>query len=73
MIASAIISRPQDLHVLEPYSDKSPLHCAIEANEPAVLDILLKSQKNLPRVNQRNHFGRTPLHTAAVLGDTLNS
>ena len=72
-LASAIKSRPQDLHILELYSEKSPLHCAIEANEPAVLEILLKSQDILPLVNQRNHFGRTPLHIAAVLSDILAS
>ena len=73
LLAAAIKSRPQDLYILEPYSEKSPLHCAIEANEPAILDILLQSQDVLPLVNQRNHFGRTPLHIAAVLGDILAS
>ena len=73
LLACAIKSRPQDLYILEPYSEKSPLHCAIEANEPAALDILLQSQDILPLVNQRNHFGRTPLHIAALLGDILAS
>ena len=73
LLAAAIESRAQDLRILEPYSEKSPLHCAIEANEPAILDILLQSQDVLPLVNQRNHFGRTPLHIAAVLGDILAS
>ena len=69
LLASAIETRPQDLQILEPHSEKSPLHCAIEANEPAILDILLKSHNILPLVSQRSHFGRTPLHTAALLGD----
>ena len=73
LLAAAIESRAHDLHILEPYSEKSPLHCAIEANEPAILDILLRFQDVLPLVNQRNHFGRTPLHIAAVLGDILAS
>lgn len=73
LLAAAIKSRARDLHILEPYSENSPLHCAIEANEPAILDILLRSQDVLPLVNQRNHFGRTPLHIAAVLGDILAS
>ena len=73
LLAAAVKSRPQDFYILEPYSEKSPLHCAIEANEPAILDILLQSQGVLPLVNQRNHFGRTPLHIAAVLGDILAS
>lgn len=72
-LASAIKTRPQDLQVLEPYWEKSPLHCAIEANEPAVLRILLEFPNIPPLVNQRNHFGRTPLHIAALLGDTLAS
>ncbi len=71
LLASAIKNRPQDLQTLEPYSQKSPLHCAIEANEPAVLQILLRLPDILLLVNQRNHFGRTPLHIAALLGDIL--
>ncbi|KAM0798970.1 ankyrin repeat-containing domain protein [Usnea florida] len=73
LLAAAIKFRAQDLHILEPYSEKSPLHCAIEDNEPAILDILLRSQEAFPLVNQRNHFGRTPLHIAAMLGDILAS
>lgn len=73
LLASALKSRLQDLSILEPYSENSALHCAIDANEPAVLDILLQSQDILPLVNQRNHFGRTPLHIAALLDDILAS
>ena len=73
LLAAAIKSRPPDLFILEPYSENSPLPCAIEANEPAILDILLQSLDVIPLLNQRNHFGRTPLHIVAVLGDILAS
>ena len=73
LLAAAIKYRARDLHILEPHSEKSPLHCAIEDNEPAILDILLRSQEIFSLVNQRNHFGRTPLHIAAMLGDILAS
>ena len=71
LLISASKIRPQELQILELCSKKSPLHCAIEARNPPILDILLKSHNLLPLVNQRNHFGRTPLHTAALLGDNL--
>lgn len=69
VIAETLKTRTQDLHVLEPYTDNSPLHCAIEASEPDVLYMLLEN-KMLP-VNDPNHFGRTPLHLAALEGDLL--
>ncbi|CAF9939508.1 hypothetical protein IMSHALPRED_001530 [Imshaugia aleurites] len=71
LLTSTIESRSQDLTILEPYSEKSSLHCAIEAHHPAILQTLLESPHILPQVNQRDHFGRSPLHTAALLGDTL--
>ena len=71
LLTSTIKTRPQDLQILEPYSEKSSLHCAIEARHPAILQTLLESPHILPQVNQRDHFGRSPLHTAALLGDTL--
>lgn len=71
LLTSTIKTRPQDLQILEPYSEKSSLHCAIEARQPTILQTLLESPHILPQVNQRDHFGRSPLHTAALLGDSL--
>ena len=73
LLTSTIKTRPQDLQISEPYSEKSSLHCAIEAGQPAILQTLLESPHILPQVNQRDHFGRSPLHTAALLGDALAS
>ena len=41
LISTIIKSRPQDLQALEPYSEKSSLHCAIEARQSAILQTLL--------------------------------
>ena len=67
LVADAIKTRTQELHVPEPYIGNSPLHCAIEVNEPDILSMLLEI-KMLP-VNKPNRFDRTPLHIAALEGD----
>ena len=66
-IAEAIKTRMQDLHILEPYTENSPLHCAIESDNSEILYLLLET-KMLP-VNRPNHWQRTPLHVAALEGD----
>ena len=67
LIANVIQNRPQDLHIPEPCNENSPIHCAVEANEPDILRMLLETE-TLP-VNQPNVYKRTPLHTAALKGD----
>ena len=69
LVAETLKTRTQDLHVSEPYTENSPLHCAVEASEPDILYMLLET-KMLP-VNKPNHFDRTPLHAAALEGDLL--
>ena len=69
LVAEAIKIRMHDLHVPEPYTENSALHCAVEASEPDILYMLLET-RNLP-VNKPNHFQRTPLHAAALVGDLL--
>ena len=68
LIADAVQTRPRDIHLPEPCTENSPIHCAIESNEPDVLDVLLQT-KMLP-VNKPNQFKRTPLHAAAIEGDS---
>ena len=67
-IVDAIQTRPRDIHLPEPCDENSPLHCAIINNEPDILDALLQT-KMLP-VNKPNGFKRTPLHAAALEGDS---
>ena len=67
LISSAIELRSHDLLVLEPCSDSSTVHCAVEANEPDILRMLLET--NILPVNTLNHFNRTALHIAALEGD----
>ena len=69
LVAESIKTRMEELHVLEPDTENSPLHCAVEASEPDILYMLLET-KRLP-VDKPNHYGRTPLHMAALVGDLL--
>ena len=69
LIAEAIKTRTQDSHILEPYTENSPLHCAIESDNSDILNLLLET--NLLPVNKPNHWSRTPLHLAALEGDLL--
>ena len=68
LLSEAIRSRPHNLLTLEPCTDNTPLHCAIEATDVDVLSLLLETPS--PAINQANHWGRTPLHLAALYGDT---
>lgn len=67
LVAEAIRTQPQDLHVVEPCTENSALHCAIEADQPDILRMLLETGM-LP-IDKPNHVGRTPLHLAALEGD----
>ena len=68
LVANAIQTRIGDLHFPEPCTENSALHVAIEENEPDILSMLLET-KVLP-VDRPNRVKRTPLHTAALVGDT---
>ena len=72
LIAETIRTRPQDLHVAEPCTENSALHCAIEAEriedeQSEILDMLLET--GLLPIDKPNHVERTPLHLAALEGD----
>ena len=67
LVAEAIRTRTQDLHIAEPCTQNSALHCAVEVNEPDILRMLLETR--MISVNNPNHFARTPLHLAALEGD----
>lgn len=67
LVAEAIRTRTQDLHVAEPCTENSALHCAVEADQPEILRMLLETRM-LP-IDKLNHVVRTPLHLAALVGD----
>ena len=72
LVAETIRTRPQDLHVAEPCTENSALHCAIEAEriedeQSEILDMLLET--GLLPIDKPNHVERTPLHLAALEGD----
>jgi len=67
LITRALKTRGHDLHIPEPCTENSPLHCAVENNEPDILSMLLGT--NMLPVDKPNRFERTPLHVAALEGD----
>ena len=67
LVVEAIRTRPQELHVAEPCTENSALHCAIEGDQPDVLRMLLEA--GMLQIDKPNHFERTPLHLAALEGD----
>lgn len=67
LVTEAIRTRPQDLHIAEPCTEYSALHCAIEANQPDILRMLLEA--GILPIDKPNHSERTPLHIAALEGD----
>ena len=64
LISISIETRKDELTMTEPGSENSALHCAIHADEPEVLRILLQDGKMYPDCH--NHYLRTPLHLAAL-------
>ena len=66
VLTDAIKTRKQDLLITEPGSDNTALHCAIQANNADILEILLETH-TIP-IDQPNHYHRTPLHLASLLG-----
>ncbi len=67
LVAEAIRIRTQDLHVAEPCTENSALHCAVEADQLEILRMLLDTRM-LP-IDKPNHVVRTPLHLTALVGD----
>ena len=67
LVAEAISTHPQDLHIAEPCTENSTLHCAVEANQYDILRMLLETR--LLPVNKPNYYSRTALHLAALEGD----
>lgn len=59
-----------DILVTEPGNENTVLHCALHAETPEILSLLLSSPF-LPAglLNKPNHYGRTPLHLAALNGN----
>ena len=66
-LALAIKTRQDDPDTVEPFSKYTALHCAIDANEPDIL-LLLLDTGTVP-IDAPNRWQRTPLHFAALVGD----
>ena len=71
LLGSAITLRPEELNVVEPRSEKSPLHCAVEDGQLDALEQLLNCK--LLSINKMDYYKRTALHASALKGDTFAS
>ena len=67
LLAQAVEKRPEDLRITEPFTHNTLLHCAIDKNDPALLEQILSLPNTLP-LDSQNFVGRTPLHLAALKG-----
>ena len=67
LLEKALEVRKSDALEREPCIENSPLHCAVFAEDPEILRMLLEDAE-LPR-DSFNHVGRSALHTAAFRGN----
>lgn len=67
-VEQAIAARRKEVLDFEPITQDNALHCSIRANKNDVLQLLLqKADLDVLNINQKNRYGRTPLHLAAVM------
>ena len=65
LVYQAIVTRPRDIFNTDPDMGDTALHCAVDANQPDIVQLLLDA--GVP-ANTKNNYDRTPLHVAAIAG-----
>ena len=70
LLIQVIKERENDIVLVEPFVENTTLHCAIEAQEPDILLFLLETKAGAALIDNPNRWGRTPLHLAALTGDS---
>lgn len=58
-------NKPKEIFFCDPDFGNTAVHCAINANKPAILDLLLRAGLSPDSLND---YYRTPLHLAAIVG-----
>lgn len=64
-ISHMIATKPNEIYFCDPDMGNTALHCAINANNPTVLTLLLLAGLSPDSLND---YHRTPLHLAAIAG-----
>ena len=64
-VANMIATRPNDIYFCDPDMGNTAIHCAVNANKPAILTQLLRAGLSPDSLND---YYRTPLHLAAIAG-----
>ena len=66
VVTKALSTRRNEIFFLDPDTSNTALHCAVLANHPEIVSMLLRVGMS---VNATNDYFRTPLHMAALNGD----
>ena len=64
-VKEMIDAKPNEIYFCDPDMGNTALHCAINANNPTILTLLLRAGLS---PDARNDYHRTPLHLAAMAG-----
>lgn len=64
-VANMIATKPKEIYFCDPDMGNTALHCAINANNPTILALLLRAGLSPDSLND---YYRTPLHLAAIAG-----
>ena len=64
-VINMIAIKPNDIYFCDPDMGNTALHCAVNANNPTILNLLLSAGLSPDAVND---YHRTPLHLAAIAG-----
>ncbi len=64
-LKNMISNKPKEIFFCDPDVGNTAVHCAINANKPTILDLLLRAGLSPDSLND---YYRTPLHLAAIVG-----
>ena len=64
-VRDMIATKPNEIYFCDPDMGNTALHCAINANNPTILTLLLRAGLSPDALND---YYRTPLHLAAIAG-----
>ena len=64
-VKSMIATKPNEIYFCDPDMGNTALHCAVNANNPTILTLLLDAGLSPDSLND---YHRTPLHLAAIAG-----
>ena len=66
-VRNTIASKPSEIYYCDPDMGNTPVHCAVNSNNPTILSLLLGAGLSPDSLND---YHRTPIHLAAIYGHT---